>query len=217
LLLLLGPTASSAEPEPVAPDFSGRGAYARLGFEIGVPNFSDVRQLNRELATGTGPPPPPGTTLFDREYGLSNFAGVGFAIGYRLHRRVALEGALTWMGGQLYADSVDGSVPSDPVVVSEKRADLGHLWVGVNGKVFILTGRVQPFAIVGFGMLRVDRVARGGQPVVSTGVGGRFGGGFDVYLTRSLAVDASLTYDLGMGATEGTDQATFALSLLYRF
>ena len=57
---------------------------------------------------------PPGTTLIDSEYGLSNFGGVGFAVGYRLHRRVALEAALTWMGGRLYADSVDGSVPSDP-------------------------------------------------------------------------------------------------------
>jgi len=217
LLLVLGPTLSRAEPEPSPTDFSRTGMYARLGFEIGVPNFSDVRYLNRELASGTGPPPPPGTTLIDSEYGLSNFGGVGFAVGYRLHRRVALEAALTWMGGQLYADSVDGSFPSDPRVVSEKRADIGHLWVGANAKAFLLTGRVQPFALVGFGMQRVDRVARGGVPVAQTGAGGRFGGGVDIYLTRSLALDTSLTYDLGMGAVEGSDQATLALSLQYRF
>jgi hypothetical protein len=220
LLLMLAPmhcSATTPEPQEARPDFARRGYYAVVGFNVATPNFRSVRTLNDELDAGMGPHPAPTSTLVDREYNLSNFAGVNLALGWRLHPRFALEGGFTWMGGEFYVDSIDGADPSEPISVSNMRSDLSTWWLGADAKAFPFTGRVQPFALLGLGLQRTTTVIRGGYTRGLTGGAWRFGGGIDIYLTPKIAIEAALFYQLAMGPTAGDDFTNLTFSILYRF
>jgi len=88
-----------------------------------------------------------------------------------------------------------------------------------NMKAFFLTGRVQPYALLGIGSMKAtlkDSVGLGVSETVS-GFTLRFGGGLDVYITESVAAFAGVDYLLPTGDVEDLDYVSFGGGVQYRF
>jgi hypothetical protein len=91
---------------------------------------------------------------------LASSAGVGGAVGYRLHPRLAVEGQFEWLGTQ-------------PLTTFSRWDFTG------NAKAFLATGRFQPYFVAGMGYANVAGV---GSFLV------RAGGGMDVYITENIGI-----------------------------
>lgn len=91
---------------------------------------------------------------------VDNGVGVGGAVGYRLHPRIALEGRFEWQGDQSI------SVFSVQDVVTIGRWD-----AAANAQLFVATGRWQPYLVAGLGYVRATGVC---GTVVNCSGGGSF-------------------------------------------
>lgn len=129
--------------------------YARSGFYAGV-GGSYVFQA------------------FDADDDANNFWGVGGRAGYRLHHLLAVELAYD------YFPSFGG--PNE--TSSSPQIDAHSSALTANGKLYPenLTGRFQPYAILGVGVIRIDQTSEDAR----TEVVGRFGGGFDFHLNEKV-------------------------------
>ena len=87
----------------------------------------------------------------------------------------------------------------------------------VDAKGYLLTGRVQPFALIGVGGMVAMGDGIGGNTEDESGFVARFGGGVDVYLNREVALSVSGNYVLGTGGVDDLSYASFGIGLLYRF
>ena len=83
----------------------------------------------------------------------------------------------------------------------------------MNGKAFVLTERFQPFLMIGLGGMGV----RGDADSGDSGFAARFGGGIDIYITRSFygALDAS--YVLPTGDVDDFDLVSIGWGFGFRF
>lgn len=72
---------------------------------------------------------------------------------------------------------------------------LKAITIGPNVKAYPLSGRFQPYALLGIGLQQTN--AGAGLDDGSAGVG-RFGGGFEVYLMPNMAFFAEGAYGLGI-------------------
>ena len=68
--------------------------------------------------------------------------------------------------------------------------------ITANSKLFLLTGRIQPFLLVGFGLAhsKIEDSLGLGYDDDATGFAARLGGGVDIYLTEQIALWAKTTY-----------------------
>ena len=101
--------------------------------------------------------------------GVSNGGAGNARVGYRLHENASVE---------VMAEIVEGLDYSADSVVPDAWT------VGVNGKAFLETGRVQPFLMVGMGMMRAEVPEREGEVIFLSAdedFAARFGAGLDVY------------------------------------
>jgi opacity protein-like surface antigen len=89
-----------------------------------------------------------------------------------------------------------------------------------NMKVFMWTGRIQPFALLGLGFVRADFNDSAGLGLggTETDFGFRFGGGLDFYITEKIAVYAGADYLLPAGPDlEDFDYVSYGGGVQYRF
>jgi opacity protein-like surface antigen len=111
---------------------------------------------------------------FDTQDDASNFWGVSGRAGYRFHRLVATE---------LVFDFFPSFGGFDD---SRSTAQINaHAWdITANGKLYpeSLTGRFQPYAIGGVGVMRVDQSSEDAR----TEIVGRVGAGFDLHLNEKV-------------------------------
>jgi opacity protein-like surface antigen len=95
-------------------------------------------------------------------------------------------------------------------------------------KGHLLTGRYQPFVLLGLGFMRMESKTRdasggaipGSAPQASDRtikLAMRFGGGLDFYITENVLANAEISYLMPTGKLEGLDYYTFGLGLQYRF
>jgi opacity protein-like surface antigen len=126
--------------------------------------------------------------------------GLNARAGYRVHPHFAAEAEFEWVHSSIEFAGAD--VDFDTFVGT------------VNGKGFLLTGRFQPFAMIGIGGLGVDGEGDSGG---DSGFAARFGGGIDIYITRNFygAVDAS--YVLPTGDVDDFDLVSIGWGFGYRF
>jgi len=95
-------------------------------------------------------------------------------------------------------------------------------WVlTADGRLYLLTSRVQPFLLIGAGLMHAERERTlfFGQPnsSESTEFAARFGAGLDVYIVDGLAATFDISYLLPTGPLDDLDYLAFALGLQYRF
>lgn len=85
-----------------------------------------------------------------------------------------------------------------------------------NGKFYPITGKVQPFALVGVGYEdgRVHAVRGAPDP---DGFAARFGIGLDVLITDNIGVAAEVDYLLETGDGPDLDQIPISLGFFYNF
>jgi hypothetical protein len=87
--------------------------------------------------------------------------------------------------------------------------------LGANAKAYVLTGRVQPFALVGIGMtdLSVSEFSTDHVQDFFT----RFGLGVDIYITEHFSVGAKGSYVLTTGDLDGFDHMDVTIGGQFRF
>ena len=82
-----------------------------------------------------------------------------------------------------------------------------------NLKGYILTGRFQPFALVGVGLNWAGGGVNGTKD--ESGFGARFGGGFDFYLTENWSLGSTASYVLGTGNVKHINWVSIVMGAQY--
>ena len=132
--------------------------------------------------------------------------GFDFWVGYRVYRHVAVETQLEYLNGF--------KVDLQDLSVLKFQALTGI----VNLKGYALTGRIQPFAVFGFG-LGWGKVESNLVPVSEDelDIVVRLGGGLDYYLTEHIAIQTTAAYVFATGGLDGMDYVSLLLGAQYRF
>ena len=141
-----------------------------------------------------------------------NSMGLSTRLGYRFTPNIAFEGQFEWIDGF--------DIVKDP----------GHrleVWsLTGNAKGSILTGRIQPFGVLGLGVVRTRFVDAGnGLPspfeplsnVDKASFAMRFGAGVEFYITRSIVVAFDASYVLTMGSAQDLDYLSIGFGTQWRF
>jgi opacity protein-like surface antigen len=130
--------------------------------------------------------------------------GLNVRAGYRMHPHFALEGEFEWLS------------EADIEVGGQDVATVQSFTGTVNGKGYLLKGRVQPFALIGLGGMGV-RVEGGGGSDAEGGFAARFGGGVDIYITENFLAAIDASYMLPTGNADGADFVSIGWGFGYRF
>ncbi|MDH3213706.1 MAG: porin family protein [Myxococcales bacterium] len=202
LLAALVATAAPGRAEtPGEPDYARTGFHLGLGGAYAFENFDyDIGSLDVETAF------PPGSSGIDP--GLDDSAGIDVRIGYRLHERYDLALLYEWLEG------FDSTRTSPPLELDT------HL-LTLDSRFFCLTGRTQPYALVGLGILIVNTeivASSFAKPFdVNVGFAARFGAGVDFYLTRGWLFGLEGSYVVPTGPVEKADYGTLGFKFEHRF
>ena len=125
--------------------------------------------------------------------------------GYRATRHLAGEFQLELHTFDFRQSAAGGAPSNDSLDTMAWTANL---------KGFLPSGRWQPYALLGAGLLSNDG---SGVSVSQNDVGAalRFGAGVDAYLTRSFALTAGLSYLLPFGTVSDFDYYSFTAGIQY--
>jgi len=135
-------------------------------------------------------------------------AGFELTGGYRLHPNLALEGEF-----ELLSDAdIDVGALGDV-------AEIDTWTLTANAKAFALTGRVQPYALLGLGLQHAELEDSVGLGVSEdeSDFAARFGAGIDGYLTRNIVLYGGVDYVLPTDDLEDLDTVSFGGGLRFRF
>ncbi|MBW2289018.1 MAG: porin family protein [Deltaproteobacteria bacterium] len=180
--------------------------YDRAGWYLGLGGFYALSDYDLTTSDLDVVPPQPADT--NPKFG--NSAGVDFRAGYRAFSRWAFEFDYQWQAG---FDSKNSSI--DPHLEIDT-----HL-LSLNTKFFLLTGRWQPYALLGAGLLVfnseiVDDDFK--KPWdVSVGFAPRFGGGVDFWVNEDWALMLEGTYIVPVGILDGANMGSVGVGFQYRF
>ncbi len=202
ILVLLWPGAVLAESAPAnaaAQDdaFDRNGIYLGVGLAGGV--YTEVKDdLEKASLAALG---------YVIPVDVEVPPGLDARVGYRFHPRLAGEVQLQWFP------------KADIEFADIKALKLETLTLTANAKGYLLTGRVQPFLLVGAGLMHFevkDRLGLG-LSTKAEDFAARFGGGVDFYLNRNLVFAFDTSYVLPTDDLDGLDHVSFSLGLQYRF
>ncbi len=128
-------------------------------------------------------------------------------VGYRINPRMAVE-----VQGEWYEEyNID--------LLGVEAAEFQGWSAALMGRVYLLTGRFQPYALAGGGYLDVklsDKLGLG-LSENSSGSMARWGGGIDFDATNRFVISMEGSYVLPLGGLEDLDFWTLGLGLKYRF
>jgi opacity protein-like surface antigen len=131
--------------------------------------------------------------------------GVNFRLGYRGDPHGASEMQFEWLG------------PNGTNGTSIPGIDIDHAWMlSGNFKVFLLTGRFQPFVQAGPGVMHA-KIKGFGASTAATEFAARFGGGLDIYTTEHIVVSLDAAYILPTGDLKTFDYVSIGWGFQYRF
>ena len=219
--------------------------YDRRGFFVGLSgsyareNFSDsdvVNLVDGELQDGLrllrgtpvdpSPPGDPGVYTFSLDDVDSDTFGAAGRGGYRCHPYISAE-----LQFEALAD-FDGLIRENGTPSNDWARnfdlELETLVFTDNLKGHLLTGRTQPFVLLGVGFMRMEskaydskgglipgRAAQASERTVN--VAFRYGAGLDFYLTKNVVMSAEGSYLMPLGKLDGLDYYQFGVGLQYRF
>lgn len=222
-IAFLAPAAGSAEEDET---LARTGPYAGFGVVLGVDAFENVKDdvarnlarrptcTNNVMATTRCVHRPLGPVPVD----LGATGGLDGWIGYRVHPYLAVEAQAEWMSllGFKSNEQILGNGLSRNL-----KLDIDTLVVTANLKPYFLTGRIQPFALVGAGIMLEELGVRydGFNDNEHHGdFAMRFGGGADYYATENVVLSIKGGYVLGFGTVADRDYVSVGmLGLSYRF
>jgi opacity protein-like surface antigen len=136
-------------------------------------------------------------------------AGVKVYGGYRINPAFALEIDVEWLAkSDIDTNGINGAAEIES-------------WVATaNAKIFWMHDRIQPYTLMGMGMMgaTVDDSAAFSVNDPDNGFAFRFGAGLDYYITRSIVANAGVNYILPASQElEDLDLVTYGAGVQYRF
>ncbi len=171
--------------------------YARRGFYLGLHSGYTGELFESEIEDSL-----PGVDLE-----VDDSRSLHARVGYRLFPWLAIEGH-----AELYDDY-------NIELLGVDAAELDGWAFTLMGKVYLLTGRIQPYLLAGGGYMEVNLSDQLSLGLSSDGSGSvaQGGAGLDFYLTRHLVVNVEAVYAFPMGGVEDLDFWTVRGGLEYRF
>lgn len=142
--------------------------------------------------------------------------GIDAGAGYRCHSRVSSEVQVEWIDGLADKRSIEGFSP-------DARVSADPVTVTASTKAYILTGRFQPYLLLGLGAMTAEVRTKDELGVEPTSVQSRaefamrFGGGLDFYATENLVLDVGLGYVYPFGDLNRFDYLSVRAGAQYRF
>jgi outer membrane protein OmpA-like peptidoglycan-associated protein len=218
LLLSAGASLSFAQTDEQLADYSRPGPYLGLFFVWGKEAF-DVSDIEDNIASdledarrATSPPdcdpnqgiPCSVSVNVDRR----DTPGGAFRAGYRFNSLFAAELDYQYLHQFEierkdlfhFADNVLANPANAPIIDAANRrvrADITVHSIMVNGKLYPMTGVIQPYLLAGLGALIADSDNKvSGDDSVDPIFAGRIGGGIDFYLTRSVVWNFDVSYTI---------------------
>jgi opacity protein-like surface antigen len=214
---------SAAGAQETDEDLGRRGLSLRAGAAVGFESSGALDQINAVLPAvlNANLPPglPAGTVVTEARVDVDALIGVSLGVGYRWHPRFATDLAFDWARGDSDLD-VTVVAPVQGVSTVQARFGTFTIWTLTGDlKGYLFTGRIQPYGVVGLGVMRQELgdFAGGAADVSRTGFAPRFGGGIDVYLTRAVLLNLDAGYLLGTGDLDGENATTIRLGIGGRF
>jgi len=199
-----GPAWADDEEE----DYARNGFYA--SFSIAGTHYTQLEDDAKRDIEATG---------FSGSVDTEGPLGIDIRAGYRFHPHLSADVDFLWFTKSVTRFS--GTTALNPNI-KDQRFDLFKvetLNVLANLKGYVLTGRIQPFLVVGGGLMhaKVDdklnlNTVNGGDAFLA-----RFGGGVDVYLTSNFVAVLEGDYMLPTGKLNGLNSGSWSVGLEYRF
>ena len=210
--LAFAPALCQADDDPTTED----NPYARSGFYIGLAGSLGVdaaledkleKAVTNTLMTSVG-------TNVDEKIGLNA------RIGYRFHPRIAGEAQFEWI--------TEAGISFKGVPFGKDAIKLERWTYTANAKAYLGTGIVQPFLLVGLGLmsaqLKGDVIADlEDDPLVFSvsetkeAFAARFGGGIEIYATDYVVINLDASYVLPTGALDDFDYISIGWGVMVRF
>lgn len=187
--------------------------FARRGITVGLASSHGFEEFEGDLESDV-------QKTFDPRAAVKVDGGDGLrgTLGYRCHRHFSAEVQVEWIESfDSKASGFDGAHIGD--------IDFEPIVITANAKGYLLTGRFQPFLLLGGGILTLDTTLknRGGFGGTRDGSSReesfvvRVGGGLDVYATENIAIMLQGDYVIPTGALSDLDYGTLGIGVMYRF
>ena len=188
--------------------------FARRGWLVGVAGSYAIETFEEDLEDDINDELAALGYVVDSDVDAS--LGINGRIGYRCHRRFSAEVEVEWLDRFKVDVSATG-------VGKIATVDLEPVVVTANTKVYLLTGRYQPFLLVGAGVMTAEVKVRDtaglGLSVSEreTEFAMRFGGGIDLYATKHVVVSVEADYVLPLYSLDDLDYISIGWGFQYRF
>lgn len=224
-IAFLAPAAGSAEEDEA---FARTGPYAGVGLVVGVEEFDNVKQdISRNLQRRPTCPPADNLKATSRcihrplgpiQVDLGETGGLDGWVGYRVHPYLAVEAELEWMAflGWQSDENISGNGLSRNLEI-----DIDTLVITGNLKPYFMTGRIQPYALIGAGVMFEEfGVEYDGfnDDEHHRDFAMRFGAGVEYYATDEVVLTLKGSYVLPFGTVQDRGYISFGLlGLSYRF
>jgi opacity protein-like surface antigen len=184
--------------------------YERNGVILGVAGTYAINTFGDELETAYedvfgGP----ASASVDDSLGISTNAG------YRFHPHLSAAVEAEWLDGFRSDLSAAG-------LRRVAKVDIEPWVITANAKGYPLTGRYQPFLLVGLGIMTAkakvtDLLGSGAsESFRSTDFAMRFGAGFNFYVDDTFALTVGADYVLPFGSVEGLDYISIKWGIEFR-
>ena len=187
-----------------------QGEFARRGWLIGVAGSYAIETFKddaeSDLQDGFGP---------TASLSVDNSLGFNGRVGYRCHRWFSAEVEVEWLDRFKTDASVAG--------FSNIQIDIEPIVVTTNIKGYFLTGRYQPFLLVGGGVMTAEAKLQSPAPpgaprsITENDFTMRFGGGIDLYATKNVVVSLEVDYVLPVSSLSDVDYISIGWGFQYRF
>ncbi len=173
-------------------EYARVGGYLGIGGTVAVENFRNAGPLS-----------------------VDDSAGFNLRAGVRVRPHLALEFHFEWIEGFDVGGLEAIGFPAG------SSAEIETFVYSANAKLFLLTGRVQPFALAGTAVMETDTKTRvpglGSRTTSEDAFALRLGGGIDAYLTRNVLLSLDATYVIPTGDADDLDYLSLSGGLQYRF
>jgi opacity protein-like surface antigen len=198
--------------------------FARRGWMVGVAGSSAIELFEEDLESDFQRHLEPTGMIggFGRgdvaSLAVDNSLGFNARVGYRCHPRFSTEVEVEWLHG------FDADL-TQPGFLQLAKVEVDSLVVTANAKGYLLTGRYQPFLLLGLGAMSGDLKVRDPVGLTFTGIKSqsenvfamRFGGGIDLYATENIVVSLEADYVYPFGNLDELNYVTISWGFQYRF
>jgi opacity protein-like surface antigen len=207
LMLVSG---ESTALEGVQDGYARKGFFVGIAGRIGVGTFEDdvEDEINDSLAA----------LGYVADVDLKTSWGLSGFVGYRFHSNFSAELQAEWQ------DGIDSDISlSEPELGKIAKIEIEPWVITGNVKGHLLTGRFQPYLLVGAGVMTAkvkmkDSLGLGfSESDRFTGFAARFGGGIDFYTTESIVLTLGTDYVLPTGDVKDLDYVSISVGFQYRF